>query len=121
MRGYAEWEKQEMIFISLPHYNTDWSEYLLDIMQSYVEFAKTLSKYQKVGIISPNKEDFNHFFKEIPNLSFYEIDTNDTWIRDYGAIDVESAGRTISYDFTFNAWGDKFQSFKDNAAVLCCP
>lgn len=115
MRGFAEWEKQEMIFLSLPHYHTDWNEYLLDIMESYVEFVKTLARYQKVALISPNKEDFNHFFKNIPNLSFYEIDTNDTWIRDYGAIDVENFGRVMSYDFVFNAWGNKFESSKDNA------
>lgn len=118
MRAIAEWEAQEAIFLSLPHYNTDWNEYLLDIMKSYVELVKVLSRYQKVCLISPSKEDFEYFFKDIPNLSFYEIDTNDTWIRDYGAIDVESAGRIISYNFEFNAWGGKFQSSKDNSVNL---
>ncbi|CZE48641.1 agmatine deiminase family protein [Campylobacter geochelonis] len=114
MRAFGEWEEQELLFLALPHYNSDWQDDLTEIMQSYVELVNVVSKYQKVVLISPNQKDFDYFFKDIPNVSFYEIDTDDTWIRDYGAIDVENAGRIISYDFTFNAWGGKFQSSKDN-------
>ncbi|MSN96960.1 agmatine deiminase family protein [Campylobacter sp. FMV-PI01] len=114
MRAFAEWERQEAIFLSLPHYNSDWRPYLIDILQSYVKFVKVLAKFQKVILISPNKSDFQHYFSDINNVIFYEIDTDDTWIRDYGAIDVENANRIISYDFKFNAWGGKFKSSKDN-------
>ncbi|QKF65123.1 agmatine deiminase family protein [Campylobacter corcagiensis] len=115
MRAIAEWEKQELLFLSLPHYNTDWREYLVDALDSYKNLVDTITKFQNVAIISPNKEDFRLFFADNPKVSFYEIDTNDTWIRDYGVIDVMSGGRIIGYDFKFNAWGDKFDSSKDNA------
>ncbi len=51
------------------------------------------------------------------NVEFFAADTNDTWIRDYGAIDFFdcAAGRAKSYDFSFNAWGGKFEFGLDDA------
>lgn len=115
MRAIAEWEKQELVFMSLPHYNTDWREYLEDALNCYKELVSAVAKFEPVALISPNKEDFNYFFSDTPNVSFYQIDTDDTWIRDYGAIDVVSGPRIIGYDFKFNAWGGKFESSKDDA------
>lgn len=115
MRAIAEWEKQELLFLSLPHYHTDWREYLVEALECYKKLVDEITKFQNVAIISPNKEDFKLFFGDNPRVSFYEIDTNDTWIRDYGAIDVVNGGRLISYDFKFNAWGGKFESCKDDA------
>ncbi|PSM51753.1 agmatine deiminase family protein [Campylobacter blaseri] len=114
MRTFGEWEKQELIFLALPHKNSDWAEYLDEILDYYVNLVKIIAKYQKVVLISPNKKDFEKYFKDVKNVEFYEIDTNDTWIRDYGAIDVLKGDKIVANDFKFNAWGGKFQSQKDN-------
>jgi agmatine/peptidylarginine deiminase len=66
-----------------------------------------------VLLIAPNQSDFDRF-KKFDNCEFLQIDTDDTWIRDYGAIDVEKDSEIISYDFKFNAWGGKFSSSKDD-------
>lgn len=118
MRAIAEWEENELVFLSLPHYNTDWRDYLLDAFECYKDLVGTITKFQNVVLISPNKEDYKMLFSDNPKVSFYEIQTNDTWIRDYGAIDILNDGRIISYDFKFNAWGGKFESAKDNAVNL---
>ncbi|NLY03307.1 MAG: agmatine deiminase family protein [Campylobacter sp.] len=115
MKAIAEWEDQDLVFMALPHYNTDWKEYLIEVLEYYKKLVFEISKYQKVILISPNEKDFELFFKDMSDVGFFEIDTDDTWIRDYGPIDVLSGGRIISYDFKFNAWGDKFKSSKDNA------
>lgn len=114
LRAFGEWEEQELLLISLPHVNSDWAYVLDDIMQSYICFVRAVSKFQKVLLISPFKEDFDRYFKEISNCEFLQIQTDDTWIRDYGAIDFKEDGILKSYDFTFNAWGDKFGSSQDN-------
>ena len=43
-----------------------------------------------------------------------EIETNDTWIRDFGGIEIEENGDITTLDFTFNAWGLKFAANYDN-------
>ncbi|MBF7049471.1 agmatine deiminase family protein [Campylobacter volucris] len=113
-KSIAEWHKQELLLLSLPHKDTDWKPYLEEILQSYEEFIKAVARFQKVLLIAPSESDFARF-KSIENVDFFQCETNDTWIRDFGAIDVYEDEKLIGLDFTFNAWGDKFQSFLDNA------
>lgn len=118
MRAYAEWEKQESLFLSLPHENSDWKPYLNEILASYEELVAAIVPFQKVVLICPDEEIFNSRFAKFDNVEFIKIDTDDTWIRDYGMIDVENGDKILSYDFKFNAWGGKFESSKDNAVNL---
>lgn len=114
IRAFGEWEAQELLMLSIPHAKSDWAEYLDEILDGYEELVNAVSKYQKVLLIAPNLSDFDRF-KKFDNCEFLQVDTDDTWIRDYGAIDVERGSEVISYDFKFNAWGGKFSSSKDNA------
>lgn len=114
LRAFGEYEEQELLMLSLPHINSDWAPYLDEITASYVEFANAVSRYQDLLLIAPTKASFEPF-RHIKNARFALCATNDTWIRDYGAIDVLSTqGRALSYDFGFNAWGGKFESSLDN-------
>jgi agmatine deiminase len=47
-------------------------------------------------------------------MSFVEIDTNDTWIRDFGYISVFEDEELKLLDFTFDGWGGKFEAELDN-------
>lgn len=113
IKTIAEWSEQEYLILALPHENTDWKAYLDEIKHSYIELVKIVSKYQKVLLIAPNESDFKPF-KDMKNVEFFICETNDTWIRDYGAIDILKDGKLSSLNFIFNAWGDKFQSKLDN-------
>ncbi|ARE80454.1 agmatine deiminase family protein [Campylobacter helveticus] len=114
INSIAEWSEQECLMLALPHKNTDWKPYLSEIIEAYKDFVKCASRFEKLLLIAPNDEDFAPF-KEFKNVEFFKCETNDTWIRDFGAIDVLENGKLKSLNFTFNAWGDKFQSALDNA------
>ncbi|TEY01210.1 agmatine deiminase family protein [Campylobacter sp. US33a] len=114
IKSIPEWSEQECLMLSLPHEKSDWKPYLDEILQGYKEFIKAVSEFQKVLLIAPKKSDFAPF-ENIPNVEFFVCDTNDTWIRDFGAIDILENGCLKALDFTFNAWGNKFQSQLDNA------
>jgi agmatine/peptidylarginine deiminase len=43
-----------------------------------------------------------------------EYETNDTWARDCSALSIKENDEIKLLDFSFNAWGDKFESKKDN-------
>ena len=111
---FAEWEPQEFVQLVFPHKDTDWNEYLDDAVETFVNIAKNIAKYQKVLIITKNTENVKSFFPKKKNLSFVNIDSNDTWSRDFGGITVEQDDKLFVLDFQFNAWGKKFEYDKDN-------
>ncbi|EIM1028935.1 agmatine deiminase family protein [Campylobacter coli] len=113
IKSIPEWNEQEYLMLSLPHEKSDWKPYLGEIVQAYKEFVRTASEFQKVLLIAPSKSDFVPF-ENMANVEFFICDTNDTWIRDFGAIDILEDNHLKALDFTFNAWGNKFQSDLDN-------
>ncbi|MDR0665928.1 MAG: agmatine deiminase family protein [Campylobacteraceae bacterium] len=114
-RLFAEWEPQSSLLLALPHEKTDWLSYLDEILFAYKEFIKAASLYQRCTILCADKQKAEKLLAGINNITLIELPTNDTWIRDFGAIDVEIDGKIVSYDFTFNAWGGKFEAALDNA------
>uniref|UniRef100_UPI0028E7DDED agmatine deiminase family protein n=1 Tax=uncultured Campylobacter sp. TaxID=218934 RepID=UPI0028E7DDED len=115
MRAFAEWEEQETLLVSLPHADTDWAPYLDEIRAAYRSFIAAAARFEPVVAIAPGRKDFEQICGGLANASFAQIDTDDTWIRDYGAIDVEEGGKITGLNFRFNAWGGKFASAKDDA------
>lgn len=114
IKSIPEWSEQEYLLLALPHEKTDWKPYLAEILESYKKFIEVVTFFQKVLLIAPNQKDFEPFL-DFKNVEFFECPTNDTWIRDFGAIEIWQEGRVKALDFTFNAWGNKFQSSLDNA------
>ena len=114
MRLPAEWEQQEFVQLVFPHENTDWHEYLDDAINTFAAIAKAIQKYQKVLIVSKNLTHIKTLFPKKKNLTFINIDSDDTWSRDFGGITIEHDGQLLIEDFSFNAWGKKFEYEKDN-------
>ncbi len=110
----AEWERQSFIAVVFPSKVSDWSHSLKEIENSYIKFIDILSTYQKTVVLSDDIRRVKHLLKKRDNIKIVQIETNDTWIRDFGAISVEKESKIILYDFIFNAWGGKFESELDN-------
>jgi agmatine deiminase len=110
----GEFEEQSFTQIIFPHANTDWRDYLQDAQENFVNIINTIIKYQKCLVVCNNIEDVKQHFKPHPNLYFVEYETNDTWARDCSALSIFEDGKIKLYDFTFSAWGDKFEAKKDN-------
>jgi len=111
----AEWEKQRAVLMAFPHKGTDWSKDIEGALSPFIRIAQAIAYSQAVYIICDNKESISERFCSTNNLSFIEIPTNDTWIRDYGYISIEEDGETKLLDFTFDGWGGKFEAGLDNA------
>ncbi|MDR1614563.1 MAG: agmatine deiminase family protein [Campylobacteraceae bacterium] len=113
-RIFAEWEKQSSLLLVLPHEKTDWTPYLDEILSAYKEFIKKASMYEHCTVLCADKQSAEKLLHECDNITVIQLPTNDTWVRDFGAINAEDEGGIISYDFIFNAWGGKFDSLLDN-------
>lgn len=113
IQSIAQWEEQEYLVLSLPHSGTDWAAYLGEILKSYEDLVSKACKYTKVLLLAPDQACFEPF-KRFKNVEFFKIQTDDTWVRDYGGIDVKCGDKILANDFIFNAWGEKYASSKDN-------
>jgi len=110
----AEWEHQEFIQLVFPHKKTDWIEYFDDAINTFVNIANSIRRYQKVLIVANEMLYVKSLFKDYDNLQFVKLDSNDTWARDFGGITVKQDDTYTILDFKFNAWGKKFEFSKDD-------
>ena len=110
----AEWQKQRAVLMAFPHKNTDWNNDLNSALVPFIRIAQAIAYKTPLYIICDNKEDISGLFCSTRNMSFIEIPTNDTWIRDYGYISVVEDGEVKLLDFTFDGWGGKFEASLDN-------
>jgi len=112
----AEWEKQQCVLMSFPHEETDWAEGGLDVALSpFIRIAQAIAYGEAVYIICKDKNKISSMFCSTRNMTFIELPTNDTWIRDYGYISIREEGEKKLLDFIFDGWGGKFEAFLDNS------
>ena len=119
----AEWAPQSAILISWPHAETDWADILDEVTECYVRMAYAIAAHQPLIILVVEGLDVSSLLeKRLPQAVFSNITfvvvpkTNDTWVRDYGFLTVQSTGGAELMDFRFNGWGGKFKAEHDNAA-----
>lgn len=119
----AEWAEQDATLLTWPHANTDWKPYLDEVEAVYFEIARAVLRDQSLVISCEDAntlESCRHALQATANrhghaLHLYTVPADDTWARDHGPITVYDKDQPVLLDFTFNAWGDKFASSKDNA------
>ena len=119
----AEWAPQSAILISWPHAETDWADILDEVTECYVRMAYAIAAHQPLIVLVVEGLDVSSLLeKRLPQAVFSNITfvvvpkTNDTWVRDYGFLTVQSTGGAELMDFRFNGWGGKFKAEHDNAA-----
>ncbi len=117
VRFPAEWELQQAVMLAWPHEQTDWAYMLNEVEDCYEQIARAIVRYSKLLIVAPVTSNVRLRLNDCDqeNLFFFDVDTNDTWTRDYGVITtLQPDGTPIYNDFCFNGWGLKFASNYDN-------
>ena len=120
----AEWFPQSGVMITWPHAATDWAPIMKDVTDFYVKLSFHISNSEGLLIVTPEAQAVHHLLiqqlpaKNLNNIRFCSLPTNDTWTRDHGPLFVREEGRWKVKDFGFNGWGNKFPSALDNAIPL---
>lgn len=114
----AEWEPQDAVLIAWPHEKTDWAPYLAEAELVFCEIAKAVTRFQTLIVVVQNKTCVSRKLAQhgvqMERVQLYEIDSNDTWARDFGPITLIENGQPVLLDFTFTGWGGKFEAGLDN-------
>lgn len=112
----AEWYPQSAVQVTWPHRDTDWAEDMEEVTACYVALSKEILKREKLLVVCRDAGEVEEYFlrDERKNLICVEIESNDTWARDHGAISLFIDDRPVISDFGFNGWGLKFAADRDN-------
>ena len=120
----AEWHRQACVQLTWPHEDTDWSPYLDDITETFIQIAKAVAQYESLVVAAKYPERVREQLEEsltdeeMSRVSIYECDNNDTWARDHAFLTLIPASDDSApcrlLDFRFNGWGEKFAADKDN-------
>lgn len=121
----AEWEPQKAIWFTWPQNADTWTPVWDEARAAYREFIRAALAFQDVHVLVNDGKLRDALRREFADtegaphkLDFEIYPTNDSWIRDYGALTVRAPdGKLIALDFTFNSWGGKYPPWdKDDAA-----
>lgn len=113
----AEWYPQSGVQLTWPHRDTDWAYMLPEVEACFIRIACEIASRELLLIVAPEPDRVKETISSqvnMTNVRFLKCETNDTWARDHGAITRMDDGSPTLLDFTFNGWGLKFASDKDN-------
>jgi len=116
----AEWEQHDATWITFPHNDNTWPERLEGVQKLFGEEIAHISMGERVDVFVQNQKVwqlaesliFAHSFAKRENVVFHELETMDSWIRDYGPTFVVNRAekKLAMVHWIFNAWGEKYEA-----------
>jgi agmatine deiminase len=119
----AEWTPHAATWISWPHNPATWPGKIEPVPPIYAEFVRAVAPHEPVNILAGGEQvmrQARELVGDVPNVTLFDIRTNDAWIRDYGPLFLASRNGQppAMVDFRYNAWGGKYPPFDlDDAAT----
>lgn len=114
----AEWEPQDGVLLAWPHENSDWAPYLDAVEPVFAQIVTAISRFETAVVAAADPDQVREKLAacgaNLELVRIHQVDTNDTWARDFGPITVEEDGAPRLLNFGFNGWGLKFPSDLDN-------
>ncbi len=112
----AEWEEQEAVWISWPHNEITWPGLVNEVEQTYIKFVEAIHEGQIVRILVNDAKTqarvemlLGDAGINVTQIEFFKIKNVDAWIRDYGPTFVVKDRKIAIVNWTFNAWGNKYE------------
>jgi agmatine deiminase len=130
LRMPAEHEPHERTLMAWPtraRAQTLWRGHLDEARRAWAEVASTIARFEPVTMVVRTGEldqgdetSAVALLGGIPGVSLAEHWIDDSWLRDSGPIvlvDADDPSRRVARTFEFNAWGDKFHPYGDDASI----
>lgn len=126
----AEWERQKAVWFTWPQNPATWAPVEKESKEAYRAMVREALKRQDVCVLVNGRAlkasleaEFRRDAEASPHaLEILECRTDDSWIRDYGALTVRASdgygpAKLVALDFTFNSWGGKYPPWDADDAV----
>lgn len=111
----AEWEKHEATWLAWPHNQGTWPGTLERAQAEWVELVRYIAAGETACIVAAGEHlaQARRALKHVANIEFFDIATNDAWIRDYGPTFIFNSDRQLhGINWTYNGWGQKYPPFE---------
>ena len=114
----AEWEPHAMCLMAWPCRRELWRDRLAEARDEYAGVARAIGDFERVLVIA-NPGDADDIRNRCGSgVDVFELPIDDSWIRDNGPVFVRDArGSLAVVAFGFNAWGDRWHPYDDDARV----
>ncbi len=116
----AEWAPHEMTLVAWPEREEAWRGTTIEeARDTHAEVVAAIAEFEPVLLVA-SPEQAENARRRVPseNVEVFAAPTDDSWLRDSGPIFVtDGAGSRAGVDFRFNAWGEAFTPYDDDAAI----
>lgn len=116
----AEWAPHEMTLVAWPQREQAWRGTTIEAARdSHAEVIAAISQFEPV-IVVVDPSQLADALKRLPehNVKVFSAPIDDSWLRDSGPIIVTGEdGERAGVDFGFNAWGEAFSPYANDATI----
>ncbi|HEU4477888.1 MAG TPA: agmatine deiminase family protein [Pyrinomonadaceae bacterium] len=124
----AEWQRHAATWLSWPKDPLTWPDRVPLVEKIFLQMMTALAPNEIVNLLVDDAETEARVrnrctFSAASNIRFWQLQTVDSWIRDYGPNFLvgkrpEYGRPSLAYnDWTFNAWGNKYEELKRDDAI----
>ena len=120
----AEWQRHAATWLSWPKDPLTWPDRVPQVQEIFLQMIAALVPHETVNLLVDDAETEARVrqrcvFAGANNIRFHQLQTVDSWIRDYGPnFLLNRETRTLAYnDWIFNAWGNKYEELKRDDTI----
>ena len=121
----AEWRPHAATWLSWPKDPETWPERVDQAQEIFLKMMASLAPNEVVNLLvddAATEEGVRNRcgFPGAENIRFHQVETVDSWIRDYGPNFLVNQTRSepAAYnDWIFNAWGNKYEELKKDNSI----
>ena len=145
----AEWHRHSATWLTWPKDPETWPDRVPQVEEIFLQMMATLAPHETVNLLVDDKDAEASVrrrcsFRGAENIRYHQIQTVDSWIRDYGPNFIVSCkadnlqlvaeprrepiaehddklkcvGQSLAYnDWIFNAWGNKYEELKQDDSI----
>ncbi len=114
----AEHAPHERTLMAWPARTELWEQHFEQAKADYAEIANAIAAFEPVLMVADPSQAADARAACGEGVEVAEIAIDDSWMRDSGPIFVlDGTGRRAGVDFGFNAWGEKFTPYADDAEL----
>jgi agmatine deiminase len=112
----AEWAPHERTIMCWPARESMWGERFVQAKADHAAVANAIAAFEPVLMAAHPSQEAEARAACAAEVEVVAIPIDDSWARDSGPIFVAGGDRRAGVHFGFNAWGEKFHPYADDAA-----
>lgn len=123
----AEWAQHRATWLTWPHNQDTWPEFLEKVREIWVQMVRALAPHEQVCLLVNDEAAEREVGARLQsagvateNVRLFKIPTVDVWMRDYGPTFITRKSKTqplASNDWVFNGWGGKYRTYEEDDQV----